>query len=89
MYTANTLQARSLVRVLTNNFRVHTYTDKTTRSNSPRRSVVFTMQSVEDAKYVAYKLSKVITNEVTVTGANEYMNKIQGTVYLRIKANLE
>jgi hypothetical protein len=87
-----TKQARAIVRLISDSFFTQTYTEKTSKYNKNRRSVVFLFNDLQEAYNTQTELQKVISNKVTITGVTRrqyggYERKYT-VAYLRIIADI-
>jgi hypothetical protein len=87
-----TKQARAIVRLISDSFFTQTYTEKTSKHNKNRRSVVFLFNDLQEAYNTQTELQKVISNKVTITGVTRrqyggYERKYT-VAYLRIIADI-
>jgi len=87
-----TKQARAIVRIISNSFFTQTYTEKTSKHNKNRRSVVFLFNDLQEAYRTQTELQTIISNKVTITGVRQrqyggYERKYS-VAYLRIIADI-
>jgi hypothetical protein len=89
---ATTKQARAIVRSISNSFFTQTYTEKTSKYNKNRRSVVFLFNDLQEAYNTQTQLQKVISNKVTITGVTRRQyggaNRQYMVAYVRIIADI-
>jgi hypothetical protein len=87
-----TKQARAIVRLISDSFFTQTYTEKTSKHNKNRRSVVFLFNDLQEAYRTQTELQTIISNKVTLTGVRQkqyggYERKYS-VAYLRIIADI-